>query len=85
MATPTKALAWRCAVWRPWRLINHQSFPIVRAGEGGAAARPALARGTGKMRDRQALALMRGPIKKPDRALQKLVRVYPPWTLHLVQ
>ncbi|KAJ1472098.1 hypothetical protein T484DRAFT_1976202, partial [Baffinella frigidus] len=26
--------------------------------------------------DADALALMRGPVKKPDRALQKLVRVY---------
>jgi len=57
--------------------MNHHSIPILRAGEGGAAARPALVlkRGTSLIRNRPALVLKRGPIKKPDRALQKLVRV----------
>eukprot|EP00290_Baffinella_frigidus_P042402 CAMPEP_0180299312 /NCGR_PEP_ID=MMETSP0988-20121125/22016_1 /TAXON_ID=697907 /ORGANISM="non described non described, Strain CCMP2293" /LENGTH=99 /DNA_ID=CAMNT_0022279051 /DNA_START=1 /DNA_END=297 /DNA_ORIENTATION=+ len=47
--------------------VDGEGWRVTQAGAQGSA---------GEAGSRPTLALKRGPIKKPDRALQKLVRVY---------
>ena len=55
----------------------------IRGGQTSSVSRPNLETDAESIRGGRAtpgLTFKRGPIKKPERALQKLVRVYAPYT-----
>ena len=60
--------------------LSHTQSPSVSLSH----SLPRAEEGAGEAKARPGLTLKRGPIKKPDRALQKLVRVYLPSIVHSV-